>query len=388
MTDPLPTVAGRTRGTRPVRRPGAWRLLGILLAAVLLVAAPAVPAAEPTPEATAGDAPAGWIEDFAGPSAEYLLTRRGQPLAVYPLMQILPGDLIRVRYPGGRLSLHLGETDTLDLDQAHSPYAVPAGGRVPSLGGNLMRWADRLFAGMPEAQARTVPLAGRGDEAAWPDSPVSGLLGPDTRLAEGSHPLALAWRGGQAPYRVRLAPAGDEAPPVVDLTGLTEPRCEAPDITLTPGDWVLSITDDAGRTLATGIAVVPAVEVPWLDPAELPPGLPDSTAQTLTAAWLAGQGDGRTWRLEAYRQVADLGDDAAADWLRRALQAGEPLPRPLGQRSEGRTECHRPFVCTDREERRDAMNPRSRPPTATEPRGAWLGAAAQPRAVDHGSAWQ
>ena len=115
MTDALTTtVAGRSRGTRPVRRPGAWRLLGTLLAAILLVAAPAVPAAEGAPEAGAGDAPAGWIEHFAGPSAEYLLTRGGQPLAVYPLMQVYPGDLISVRYPGGHLRLHLGETDTLD----------------------------------------------------------------------------------------------------------------------------------------------------------------------------------------------------------------------------------------------------------------------------------
>lgn len=327
MTDALTTtVAGRSRGTRPVRRPGAWRLLGTLLAAILLVAAPAVPAAEGAPEAGAGDAPAGWIEHFAGPSAEYLLTRGGQPLAVYPLMQVYPGDLISVRYPGGHLRLHLGETDTLDLDQAHSPSAVPAGGRVPSVGGNLMHWADRLFAGMSEAQARTVPLADRGDEAAWPDNPVSGLLGPGTRLAEGTRPLALAWRGGQAPYRVRVAPAGHEAPPVVDLTGLAEPRCETPEITLTPGNWVLSITDDAGRTLAAGVAVVPTGEVARLDPAALPPGLPDSAARTLAAAWLASQGDGRGWRLEAYRQVADLGDDAPAVWLRRALVAGESLP--------------------------------------------------------------
>lgn len=325
MTDPnrtQATAAGAVPGTRTRPWSSALRLTGALLAAVLLAALTAVAGAADLPAQAAAT---GWIDGFDGTADDYQLTRDDRRVQVYPLLPLYPGDRIEVRSAHGRMRIHTSETAGLVIDPSHSPFTLPAAGQAPTPWGNLMDWAGRLFAGLHETHTQTqlVVTVGRGEETA----PASGLLFAETvRLAPGRRSLALAWRHGKAPYRVRITPAAEGAAPLADLSGLTDARCQVPAIELTPGAYLIEVRDADDKTLMTGLSVVEAGALPRLDPAALPASLSDAAARTIGAAWLAGQEGGWVWRLEAYQQVAGVGDYAPAEWLRAALVAGRELP--------------------------------------------------------------
>jgi len=326
MIDPIRTQATAGRAV-PGTRTRPWftasRLTGALLAAVLLAALTAVAGAADLPAQAAAS---GWIDGFDGTADDYLLTRGDRPVQVYPLLPLYPGDRIEVRSAHGRMRIHTSETAALVIDPSHSPFTLPAAGQAPTPWGNLMGWAGRLFAGLHETHTQTqlVVTVGRGEEES---APASGLLFAETvRLAPGRRSLALAWRNGKAPYRVRITPAAQGAAPLADLSGLTDARCQVPAIELTPGAYLIEVRDADDKTLTTGVSVVAADALPRLDPAALPAGLSAAAARTIGAAWLAGQEGGWVWRLEAYQQVAGIGDYAPAEWLRAALLTERRLP--------------------------------------------------------------
>lgn len=329
MTDPIRTQAATALavpGTRTRQWLTALRLTGALFAAVLLAALPAVAGAADRPAPAAAS---GWIDGFDGTADAFLLTRGDQPVQVYPLLPLYPGDRIQIQSADGRMRIHTSETAALVLDPSHSPFTAPAGGQVPTPWANVMDWAGRLFAGLHEIPPpkQLVTTVGKGEEET---APASGLLFAETvKLAPGRRTLALAWRNGKAPYRVRITPGAEGAAPLVDLSGLTDPHCRTPEIELSPGAYLIEVRDAADKTLMTGISVVEAGALPQLDPASLPAGLSQAAARTIRAAWLASQDGGWVWRLEAYQQVVAIGDYAPAEWLRAALLAEhELLARP------------------------------------------------------------
>ncbi len=325
MIDPNRTQATTERAV-PGTRTRPWlsvlRLPSALLAAVLLAALTATAGATDLPTQ---DTATGWIDGFDGTADAFLLTRGDRPVPVYPLLPLYPGDRIEVRSADGRLRIHTSETAALVIDPSHSPFTMPAAGQAPTPWSNVMEWAGRLFAGLHETYnaAQLVVTVGRGNEES---APASGLLFAEpVKLATGRRSLALAWRNGKAPYRVRITAAAVGAAPLADLSGLTDARCQVPAIEWTPGAYLIEVRDAADKTLVTGISVVEAGALPQLDPAALPAGLSEPAAQSIRAAWLASQDGGWAWRLEAYQQVAGIGDDAPAEWLRAALVGGREL---------------------------------------------------------------
>ncbi len=307
------------------RHPWSGRVLAAALALVL-------PASLLAAEAPADPAQrAGWIDSFDGPAGGYALIRAGAPQPLGYLTPVQVGDRLEVRAADGLLRLRLGEGALTQLDQGQSPYSVPPVGAPPSLWGNLMDWASGWFTqvhaqGFP---ARPISAFSKGDDDT---KPASGLLYSETvGLPAGQGPLALAWRGGTAPFRIALAPAGGGANPAAAATrleqgGIPGREYRTPPLDLAPGTYRLTIADAAGRSLVTDLLVLPVAELPAPATGAFPADLPLEVRATLDAAWLASQEDGWGWRLAAYQRVADLRDYAPADLLRRALVEATPLP--------------------------------------------------------------
>ena len=276
------------------------------------------------------DAPAsvraGWIDSFDGSAAGYVLRRGGQVLPVQYFMPLLEGDRIEIRAADGLVRVRLGEDAPLVLNHDKSPFKVPRTGAAPSVWGNLMTWASGWFTELHDesAPARRISAVSKGEAVA---GPASGLLFTEiVGLSAGRRPLALAWRGGTAPFSVMLS--GDEqgAEPLIDLTDISVTECLTPEVDLSPGQYLLEIRDGAGKHLISDVAVVDTAEVPRPEPGAVPGDLPEEAVRTVTAAWLAGQQGGWVWRLEAYQAIAGAGTYAPAVLLREALITDSELP--------------------------------------------------------------
>ncbi len=271
---------------------------------------------------------AGWIDSFDGSAAGYVLRRGDQVLPVQYFMPLLAGDRIEIRAADGLVRVRLGEDAPLVLNHDKSLFEVPRTGTPPSVWGNLMTWASGWFTELHDesASARLISAVSKGDAVA---GPASGLLFTEiVGLSAGRRPLALAWRGGTAPFRVQLSRDEQGAMPVIDLTDIPVTECLIPEVDLSPGQYLLEIRDGAGRHLISDVAVVDPAEVPRPEPAAAPGGLPEEAARTVTAAWLAGQRGGWVWRLEAYQAIAGASTYAPAVLLREALVADSELPSP------------------------------------------------------------
>jgi hypothetical protein len=276
----------------------------------------------------------GWIDSFDGPASDYEVIRGSETLAARYLMPLLAGDRVLVRRADGLIRIRLGEMQTFVLNQAKSPYEVRSVASSPTVVSNFMRWASEWFTELHSepSPAPVISPIGRGESTT---GPASGLLFAETvALGDGVRPLSLAWRGGTAPFRVRLMPSADTGAILVDETGILERTYRTPEVHLKPGQYLLEISDSLENKrvstlenkLVSTLDVVEADEVPRADPSSMPADLADEVRRTVSAAWLATQKGGWRWRLEAYQQVVDLDGYPPAVLLRAALQEDSELP--------------------------------------------------------------
>jgi hypothetical protein len=311
-----------------LRKRPACRALGFLFQSFLLAtAALLTPIALWAETAVIAPIQAGWIDSFDGPANDYAVVRGSETLAARFLMPLLTGDRILVRRADGLIRIRLGETQTLVLNQAKSPYDVPSVDAPPSVAGNLMRWASAWFTELHSepSPARLINTIGRGDPAT---GPASGLFFSDTvGLAAGQRPLTLAWRGGTPHFELRLV-RGDETAPLVEQSGIADRTYRTPRVDLRPGRHRLEIQDSLGQKIITDLSVIDTDQVPHPGPDAIPADLPDEVRRTVAAAWLASQQGGWVWRLEAYQRIADEGTYPPAVLLRSALLEDRELPAP------------------------------------------------------------
>lgn len=269
---------------------------------------------------------AGWVDSFDGPATGYGVLRAKDKHPVGYFMILYAGDRIEVYEPDGLIRIRLGEGRSIVINKPRSGYLVEAVGEPPNAWGNFMRWAGDWFTSLHVEPTPERPIIGasRGEAAT---EPASGLLRNErVGLAAGRRPLAVAWRGGQPPFEIELTPEGT-AEPTVDQTGVTARHLSMPEVALTPGTYRLRIADAKDAELVTLLDVVASDVVPR-PAATIPGDLPAEVQASVRAAWLASQGDGWYWRLEAYQHLADLSDYEPAAMLRRALIEEGTLPPP------------------------------------------------------------
>ena len=259
----------------------------------------------------------GFVERFTGEPGDHEIIREGEPVPVAVFAPLRTGDRVAVTATGETLVLRLND-EVLELTNEDPALVLEEGPESATIATNLASWAGEWISGDSGPDTTRVALSARSVDLAAPS------WGNGTaRLVAGDRALALAWRGGHAPYEIVLARLSPDAAElgrwrIEDAASLRTPR-----VALKEGAHRLVIRDGQGAELTLALQVVgerPASPLRGDEPLE----------QTLSAAWLAGR-DQDLWRFEAYQQVAALRErypPAAllCDALERGSAAGSPAP--------------------------------------------------------------
>lgn len=258
--------------------------------------------------------PAGWIHRGNGDSVPVALL-----LPVYggDSLAIAPGSRVRIKTHGGApvwaCGARAGRGDCL-------PSRVPA--EPPRRGGGTVSAAfealgrpllDLFRRGRWERQVGAY-IRGDGDPLSIP------LLDALPWLSTGPRRLELVWRGGKAPYTVRLVEL-DRRREAGRLERLADSSAVFPSIELAPGEWMIELIDAERQVIQRTFKVAPAAEIPR-PPASSLEGWNGTSRTIVIAVWLAEQDNGR-WAWEAYQSLGTLaGTDETAARVRRELAAG------------------------------------------------------------------
>ncbi|MGH6907056.1 MAG: hypothetical protein ACREDX_04265 [Aestuariivirga sp.] len=268
--------------------------------------------------AVAGQAPAGYVVSVFlngdDATAKTSVVREGKELPPKLMMPVYSGDVVFVRDPASRVSLEIGDGETVEIGGNLARYNVQ--GEIPT--GDDAWSVLTAIGGVLSEEADEVPenMASKGDE--------TGLRVPlavhgRNFLVKGERKLWLAWQGGTAPFTVS-AKFGEKEIPLAPATA-REIEVAVP---ADAGDRLaITIRDAGGQTVTLRFRL--RDELPAL-PDSLKKASPGPSAGTLlTAAWLASLADG-AWTVEAaqmlHRRVPE--DQAAARLLARMAKGWKP----------------------------------------------------------------
>lgn len=255
---------------------------------------------------------AGYVEAFNKPSKEYEILRHGGgALDVYYFAPVYSGDKIVIKSSRDDAFISLRRSDgrARKIHRDESPYRVLSPERTPPaidvfvrIGKAITTWWDRNPT-FRDAVSRGEPI--RGNKGG-PLS-VEILDHHDLAVVEGIRDFSLSWRGGSAPFTVRLVRIGKLAPEL-ERRDLRERRLGPEQVILTVGQYRIEVRDTGlSKPVIRQLPVVPESELPVLPPEVRLMGFSPQAKRTNHAIWLASQDSGR-WALESYLQVAGLAE--------------------------------------------------------------------------------
>ena len=264
----------------------------------------------------AGQAPAGYVvaislkgQDLAQKTA---IVRQGKELEPRLMMPVFEGDAIFLRDMQSRITVELGNGQTVDVGGGTPRYEVK--GEIDT--------GDDTWSII--AAVGAILGSSGSDAGIAPDTMAAKGIGITVPMAvhnanylvRGSRGIWLAWQGGTAPYSVSLGAEGAE--------NLHQDSINVPEITFSmpadsPERFAVIIRDANGGSAVVRFRVAEAL-----------PDLPgdvaarrDSPAKHLAAAaWLTGVKDG-AWSVEAAQALKAKADsEPAAAALLGQIEAG------------------------------------------------------------------
>ena len=258
--------------------------------------------------------PAGWIHRGNGDSTVLALLL---PIYGGDSLAVAPGSRVRIRTHGGDPVWACGSGAVRrDCLPSRIPAQPPrrGGGTVAAAFEALGRPVLDLFRrGRWERQVGAY-IRGDGDPLSIP------LLDALPWLSAGRRRLELAWRGGKAPYTVRLVEL-ERRREAGRLDRVVDSSASFSSTRLEPGEWMIELIDAERQVIQRTFRVSPAAEVPRPPEAALQ-GWSGAARSIVTAVWLAEQDNGR-WAWEAYQSLGALArTDETAARVRRELAAG------------------------------------------------------------------
>ncbi len=269
---------------------------------------------------TAADSHAAeWIESFKGKASDYGIKRGDQELLPRPLMRLHAGDRVIVRAAGGRLGVLKADKSIYTVQQANSPYVVPAATQA-SVWDNLLgiasAWMENNAGESKRVATITRNLAGGFIQIVAAPAEVNLVMADQADLA-------LAWRGGRAPFTVTLF-AADGTTQLWQRTGLRDRNIRLPLKGRPAGSYRVEVASRAGgrrRVTVVDIRLVRRQTLPDKAQALLAASLPARIQNHLLVTVLA---QAPQWQLQAY----DLARRFDLPEARRALERGRPPGRP------------------------------------------------------------
>jgi hypothetical protein len=286
--------------------------------------------------AYANSAVVGRIEDFDGNVAPFEKEMEEGPTVIVPaaytvirdqklvtvgfLTELQTGDLIVVNDNKHALSIQFADGSLVKVTAANSPYIVVSKGEVPSILGNLKSWVTWLTQ-RHQDEVMAVSIHTMGGSSQPPVMPLLEVKTgePAKMLVAGKRTLYLTWKKGKPAYQLVLK-QGDKT---LFTQSVKEREFQLPELSFTPGDYQVSLSDNKQRQVEYSFTVVESLPT---YPKELSDdslaSLSASARQTVQAMWLAEQEKER-WSFEAYQRVAGIAKEYHfAGVLREALRSG------------------------------------------------------------------
>lgn len=264
-----------------------------------------------------GGVEVGWVTKITGNPSQVKIVRNAASVVAVPFLAIENGD--RIEVSGGdaviEVSFANGTTAKVIKDR---PLNVASSERVPTLGSNLMHWLLTLGKEDQKAKSTVTASARSGSDG---DSLSMPLLRDSNNLVAGERNLALAWKGGKAPYALKLLRRDTRAITASFDNLATNHIFEK--VNVKPGQYEVVVSDASGSSWREKLIVVADRSLP--EPPDELKNVSASLRPTMVAYWLASIDDG-SWTLEAYTLLAQqYTGHPAAEALANALAAGEKI---------------------------------------------------------------
>ena len=233
----------------------------------------------------------GVIVRIQGRPQDVVIMRSGVPVARPRVLEVLcEGDSIRADN-GAVITLSLDGSPIFKVSGG-APYSVGARRGAPSLAGNAYRnVSDNVLPDM-KRQPWDVRLRGPGRELSFAVSNLT--LGQQT-LTAGARDLLVRADGGVGAYRVQLLREGAT---VADASGATN-NIVLSHATLTPGAYILRLSDSSGKTIEGKVTVV-ADKAPLSSDYS---GMTDPEVAAAAAAADLARAHSDTWTMEAEQML-------------------------------------------------------------------------------------
>ena len=158
-----------------------------------------------------------WVEQVNGNSKAIIIARKGNFLETTEMMRLLPGDIVKVTDGKSSVRILFGSGNVKNITKAASPFTIEGKQEGSSFLTNLFGEVKKmLVANSDETQAVAMITRGRSKQLV-----MLGTGDEENLVLAGQRPLAVAWSGGAAPYKLSLInPDSDEA--VFAKAALTE----------------------------------------------------------------------------------------------------------------------------------------------------------------------
>ena len=260
---------------------------------------------------------AGWIHTAKLPqtlSNVFHVVRRGTVVPYTEAEGLLPCDQVKLLDASATIHITLSNAQRIRLDALRPETVVPC--ERESIGDSVARLLQAIT-GQAESFRSTASTRATASTRSAASLNIPALVAAKTMIAEGKRSLFISWRGGKAPFSVKIL-SQNGSKPVLEKDNVAGHDASFPEIKLETGQYSLIITDAEQKWIREDeFHVVSALTVPAM-PKELKDANLSENARTLFYAdFLVGFEDGR-FTLEALQKAASISPPtpASRDWLR------------------------------------------------------------------------
>jgi hypothetical protein len=272
----------------------------------------------------------GWIDAVSDPLGIASIQRGSERAPITRFQTLREGDILSA-LGDARINIRLGEgSKSVAISASNSPYVIARVGEVPVVWSKVMSWLREVALrnmgkGQPEQERLAIAVTRSSDET---NNPLNIPMFPQTEysLLAGQRDLHFVWRGGIAPYSVRLTNKQTGAL-IAQQTNIVGEEVVLKSVTIEPGTYLLRISDASRASRLLRLNTVETKADSILPPASSMNGLTAPQRAFFDAAWLISRPN-QAWRLETYQQLFDS-DLPEAIFLRDAIAQGHVLP-PIG----------------------------------------------------------
>ncbi|HEY6085396.1 MAG TPA: hypothetical protein VIU63_08350 [Nitrospira sp.] len=261
----------------------------------------------------------GYIEQLAGDLEAFSIERAGRTVPLALLLPVRTGDRVFVQGQGNLVLLQCGNR-RIRITERESPFVVPVVASPPSfvtrLGALLLDLGNRMT--MQQAKSVTkVSTSSRGEDGTLA---IPLLQDRNSYLAADVTALSVAWKGGVAPYRVRISAGLLDtigAQEHVDTTRIVIPLSEP----LSAGFFHVEVIDGEGSRVQGTFEAIPPSRLPAIEPSLRHSDIPTSLRTVLVTDALVKKSP-HEWSFQAYQQIAPIAEEfEPARLLRDCLES-------------------------------------------------------------------